>query len=340
MLQQFDFVADYTEDYSKGNLNDITAELAVEFHYGCLCFSLLHEFASNTAACIEKDEHKFMLKAIDSQKNDQISQYAIITCRDLCNYPEAAASLSQAPKCIEITINALQRGKKMKAETPEEADEIMIPRLELVERAAVLRTFYDGTELLDMLVSIWDDCDNGKYTVETLRRVLRAMRRIVSERWLPKILSYKVLNRAIDLVNNPTTNLLLLPDVLYLLGSLASIPEVKNLVGELNGVEACLGLLVRCLKNTTDNTAPVQTNCCLALANFTVGHHANTSKLVAAKGIELNVEVMEKSMEASKDYDISNAASVLMCNLCFRRDDVKQAFGKKGGPTAVTNVKY
>lgn len=139
-------------------------------------------------------------------------------------------------------------------------------------------------------------------------------------------------------MNNRDQNLTLLPDVLFLLGALATVPEIKTFIGELRGIEACLDLLTRCLKNTVDNTGPVQTNACLALASITIGHGPNIAQFVNASGIETNIKVMQQSMSDVCQYDVANAASVLMCNLCFRRDDVKKLFGDKAGPKTITEV--
>lgn len=336
-MQQFDFVVDYTEDYSKEKLDSLTSELGSEFSYGCLCFSLLHEYSRNTAICIEKGEPSFMLKAIETQQKQEISQFPIVVCRDICANADGATSLASLPRSQEITVDAVKR-VKVKGLAPEKADEVMIPRLELIERASITRHHYDNSECMEILISVWNDCDGGMYTTETLRRVFRAMRKIVNETWVEPILNHKVPRRLIEVVNNRQTDLTLLPDVLFLLGALATIPEVKTLLGELKGVEACLDLVRRCLKNTTDNTSPVQTNACLALANMTISHGPNIAKFIAAKGIEVNVEVMEHSMATKSDYDVANASSVLMCNSCYRRDDVKELFGAKKGPPAVTNV--
>lgn len=336
-MQQFDFVVDYTEEYSKERFESLETEIGGEFKYGCLCFSLLHEYPNNTATCIEKGEPKFMLKAIEIHEKEEISQLAVIVCRDLCANAEGATNLASLPRSQDITIGAVKRVKP-ETKSPTEADEVMIPRVELIERAAVTRHHYNNTECMEVLISVWDDCDKGMYSLETLRRVFRSMRKIVNETWVEPILAHKVPRRLIEVISNINTDLTLLPDVLFLLGALATVPEIKTLIGELNGVEACLDLLRRCMKNTKDNTSPVQTNACLALANITINHGPNISKFVAAKGVEMNVEVMNNSMASKTDYDVANAASVLMCNLCYRRDDIKQLFGGKGGPPAVTNV--
>lgn len=339
VMQQLDFVCDYTEEYSKEPLKGLDAELGSEFRYGCLCFSLLHEYPLNTGQCVERGEGGILVRALKNQKAQDIIQCAVVAARDLCAHPEGAIHFGGLPDSKAVTervVSSLPRGAN--AATPEEADEIMIPRLELIERCALARTHYNDTTCMQTLISVWDDCDAKLYTEETLRHVFRAMRRIVNESWVETILGNQVPKRLIAVVSNPSQNLTLLPDVLFLLGALATVQEIKTLVGELRGVEACLDLLTRCLKNTADDTTAVQTNACLALANITIGHGPNIAQFTAARGIEINIEVMERSMEVTQYYDVANAASVLMCNLCYRRDDIKKLFGNKGGPKTVTET--
>lgn len=90
-------------------------------------------------------------------------------------------------------------------------------------------------------------------------------------------LQNNVPKRLIDVVVDKNARLDLLPDVLFLLAALAVVPEIKTMIGELKGVEGCLDLLVRSLKNPA-GTAAVQTNDCLAMGAITLGHGANLQR--------------------------------------------------------------
>jgi hypothetical protein len=114
--------------------------------------------------------------------------------------------------------------------------------------------------------------------------------------------------------------------------------EIKTLIGQLSGVEAIINLIVRCINNTSEPTSNVLINACLALANITISHSSNISKFVASKGIEISIQVLNFSMEGSVNYNVANAVSVLMCNVSYRRDDVKKLYGDKKGPKSITEV--
>lgn len=71
------------------------------------------------------------------------------------------------------------------------------------------------------------------------------------------------------LLQDVNADIALLPDVLFLLGSLAVVPEIKTKIGELEGVTACHDLLNRSLPNP--QATAVVTNTCLAFANICIG---------------------------------------------------------------------
>lgn len=71
------------------------------------------------------------------------------------------------------------------------------------------------------------------------------------------------------LTQDVNADIALLPDVLFLLGSLAVVPEIKTKIGELDGVTACNELLNRSLPNP--QATAVVTNTCLAFANICIG---------------------------------------------------------------------
>eukprot|EP00917_Polyrhabdina_sp_WS-2016_P004717 GHVP01010878.1.p1 GENE.GHVP01010878.1~~GHVP01010878.1.p1 ORF type:complete len:1102 (-),score=199.83 GHVP01010878.1:3916-6732(-) len=342
VLQQFDFVSSYTEEYSKEQLKDLKQDLGNEFMYGCKCFMLLHEYKDNTSFCLEVNEHIFMLNSIRNQKNDEVGQYAVLAGRDACAHPVAAKAFSDYEDGTKIAVNAVERARGRSAPFPEK-EEMIIPRLVLIERMAVTRNTFNGTNAMKELIGLWDDYDAKKYSVVLLRHMFHTMRMIVNDTFVEIIQKNNVPKRLVDYVNRKDADLLALPDVLFLIGVLAMIPDIKNDFGELKCVEGVLDLIRKCLKNKVDDTAPVQTNACLALSNVCIGHGPNISRFVKDKGVELNVTVMEQSMvKKDKDepvqYDVANAASVLMCNLSFKRDDMKEIFGKKKAPAAVMHT--
>eukprot|EP01054_Gregarina_sp_Poly1_P008217 Gregarina_sp_Poly_1__8216@NODE_477_length_8073_cov_152_830877_g386_i0_p1_GENE_NODE_477_length_8073_cov_152_830877_g386_i0NODE_477_length_8073_cov_152_830877_g386_i0_p1_ORF_typecomplete_len2623_score466_04KAP/PF05804_12/4_4e02KAP/PF05804_12/1_9KAP/PF05804_12/0_0024KAP/PF05804_12/17KAP/PF05804_12/3_3e02KAP/PF05804_12/5_2e02KAP/PF05804_12/0_00038KAP/PF05804_12/0_014Arm_2/PF04826_13/0_05Arm_2/PF04826_13/2_5Arm_2/PF04826_13/77Arm_2/PF04826_13/2e03Arm_2/PF04826_13/5Arm_2/PF04826_13/7_6e02Arm_2/PF04826 len=338
VIQYWDFCADYTEEYSKEPHNDTKSALAEEWMYGCKCYELLHELEENTRPCIEKNnENVVMLKAMARQRNDMCCQYPVLSAVGALQWPDAVTVWAATPNAAAISAEVLNRSRKVSGISNEEREEMVIPRMMLVERLAVNRTYFNGTDCMAALIGLWDDYDSGKYSVELLKQVFKSMRKIVNDHWVGIILKNNVPKRLIDVVADKTARLDLLPDVLFLLAALAVVPEIKTMIGELKGVEECLDLLQRSLKASPEGMAAVQTNCCLALSAITLGHGANLQRFVQHKGLELNIQVMDAAMDDGNklEYDVANAASLLMCNTCFKRDEMKEMYGKKGACQAV-----
>lgn len=334
VLTNFDFVVNYTEEYSKQSHENLETERGAELMYGCKCFQLLHQYPENTKRCLEKREPAIMIAAIKKQTNEHVDQYPILASADACQHKEGAAAFAAVNEAALVIADALRRGRSISA-SDAEREELLIPRLLLVERVAFERVYFNFTDAMAALIGLWDDYDAGKYSTILLRHVFRAMRQIVNDHFVPILLKREIPKRLIEVINKKNADLELLPDVLFLLGTLAVVPEIKTMIGELKGIEACLDLIRRCLKDVKVSTSRVQTNACLALANITIGHGPNIAKFTAAKGQDLNVEVLQKSMAKAQEYDIANGASILMCNTCFKRDDQKEFYGKKGAPDAV-----
>lgn len=193
VLQQLDFVCDYTKEYGSSKvLKGLDTELGSEFRYGCLCFSLLHEYPLNSGICIEKGEPQILLQALEVQQDQNLIQCSVLAARDMCAHFDCAMIFSNLPNAKDVTLDLLTKFPPGgNAATPQEADELITPRLELLERTAISRNTYNGETCISTLVSIWDDCDKGVYTVETLRYVFRAMRRVLNESWTDPILSVR-----------------------------------------------------------------------------------------------------------------------------------------------------
>lgn len=136
-------------------------------------------------------------------------------------------------------------------------------------------------------------------------------------------------------LQNVNSDIALLPDVLFLLGSLAVVPEIKTKIGELDGVTACNELLQRSLANP--QATAVVTNTCLAFANICIGHKKNTELFHKLGGPDLTVRVLN---ERCKEYDVCNAASVLLCNLLYKNELMKHHLGTNGAPAALVKVSY
>ncbi|EZG69329.1 putative anonymous antigen-1 [Gregarina niphandrodes] len=329
VVQHLQFVLDYTEEYGKEPLADVASGLGLEFSFGCKCFQLLYELEPNCAPLNERNVCQLLLTSAARQKNDFAGQCAVEAANDAVQYPENAEVWAQEAQTAVIVADVLNRGRQIRTEN-ETREQMLATRLQLAERVAMTRTYFNNTECMNALVGLWDDYDGGKYSVDLLKQVFKTMRRIINDHWVAVLLKNNVPQRLIDVINDKQARVDLLPDVLFLLAALAVVPEIKTLVGELKGVEACLDLLVRSMKNP-DHAAvsPVLTNDCLALSAITLGHGSNLQRFINTKGVELNIQAMSQTQNNGKlDFDVANAASLLMCNTCFKRDELKELYGK------------
>ncbi|KAH0484910.1 MAG: uncharacterized protein KVP18_004735 [Porospora cf. gigantea A] len=336
VMRHFDFLTMYTEDYAQHKWTDKQVKdfQCDEFKHGCSCFELLHAHAENTAECVNAEEPTIILKAIYNMKGDFPKQWPVDAALAATQHVDAAKVWSETENAAYITAEATDDGRKIPSSVAER-EAMLINRMTLMERLALHRKYYNGTSGMKALIAVWDEFDRGNYSIDVLSQVFRTMRKIINDHFLKPIQDNKVPERLIAIVNDKNAQNRLLPDVLFLLGTLATVPAIKTQIGELGGVEACLGLLRRCLKNTEIDTAATQTNACLALANTTIGHGPNINRFVKDKGVELNMDVMANSMKIGKnksklDYDVANGAAVLVTNTCFKRNDMKEIYGKKG----------
>lgn len=119
------------------------------------------------------------------------------------------------------------------------------------------------------------------------------------------------------------------------------MPEIKLLLIELNAVQAFVDLLKRAMKNRNEHWAAAATNTCLALANLTIKNDDALDRFVSLGGIQVVIQVLESAMDRDKwDYDISNAAAILITNLCYKNDYMKEQFGSEAVPRVLTHVRF
>lgn len=74
---------------------------------------------------------------------------------------------------------------------------------------------------------------------------------------------------------------------------------------------------------------PTITNCCLALANMCIDHKGNSSIFCNLKGPDVNVKILKLYRS---NFDVTNGASVLLCNILFRNEEMKKQYGINGAP--------
>ncbi|PHJ24002.1 anonymous antigen-1 [Cystoisospora suis] len=316
--------------YNQEQLDHQTA-MGADHQYGNMAFEILASSVSNVKLLQSNDFAKMEFSLIKGQKDEEIVLYAVKALVAFCKHPPAAQDSARIPGCPQIVTDACTRiNNNAKKLGNERAEEQLCARYFLVERTAVNRNLYNKTPIMTELIRTWDDYDKGQYTSTLLRHVFRAMRRVVSDAHVDELLKANVLQRLIAVVQDVNADIALLPDVLFLLGSLAVVPEIKTKIGELNGVHACTELLQRSLPNPA--ATAVLTNVCLAFANICIGHKKNTEIFAKLGGPDLNVKVLN---QRGHEYDVCNAASVLLCNLLYKNETMKKYLGTNGAPAAL-----
>lgn len=211
-------------------------------------------------------------------------------------------------------------------------DEHIIPRTAIVEAAAIDRTIFTDPAIVHALLRAWDQYDAGIYTTLALRHIFRALRRIVCDNHTEAIIEANVTQRLITELKKDFDNPLLI-DGFFLLGVLSVDNRLKTIIGEQNGIEESLIILRNHMEDPPGEG--VITNSQLALANLVVGHRKNCNSFYRNGGLQLNVRVLN---ERGEHFDETNAASALLTNACFRREDIKAAYGTPeiGAPSSLS----
>nr|CEL69917.1 TPA: anonymous antigen-1, putative [Neospora caninum Liverpool] len=315
--------------YNQEQLNHQTA-MGADHQYGNMAFELLASTPANVKLLQANEFSKMEFALIKGQKDEEIVLYAVKALAAFCKFPPAAQDTARIQGCPALVTEACAKINKNGSLANDRKEEHLCARYFLVERTAINRNLYNKTPIMTELISSWNDYDKGMYTTTVLRHIFRAMRRVVSDAHVEELLKANVLQRLIGIVSDVNADVALLPDVLFLLGSLAVVPEIKTKIGELNGIAACTDLLNRSLPKP--NTAPVVTNVCLAFANICIGHKKNTEIFSKLGGPALNVKVLN---DRGHEYDVCNAASVLLCNLLYKNESMKKLLGTNGAPAAL-----
>ncbi|CDJ64851.1 LOW QUALITY PROTEIN: hypothetical protein, conserved [Eimeria necatrix] len=329
LQEELEFVFSRLQMYNAEKL-DWRTPIGADHQYGNMALEIFASSPANYKALQQQEFVKMELSILKSVKDEEIVLYAVKALASGCKNPACAQDSARTAGCPTIVTEAVSRVNKASDMANERKEEHLCARLLLVERTAVNRNLYNKTNAVSELIRCWNDFDKGMYSTTLLRHVFRAMRRIVSDAHVDELLKANVLQRLIAIIADLNADLALLPDVLFLLGSLAVVPEIKSKIGELNGVTACFELLQRSLPNP--QATAVVTNTCLAFANICIGHKKNTELFHKLGGPDLTVRVLN---ERCTEYDVCNAASVLLCNLLYKNEAMKQHLGTNGAPAAL-----
>eukprot|EP01053_Blabericola_migrator_P007079 Blabericola_migrator_1__7078@NODE_358_length_9448_cov_212_227694_g286_i0_p1_GENE_NODE_358_length_9448_cov_212_227694_g286_i0NODE_358_length_9448_cov_212_227694_g286_i0_p1_ORF_typecomplete_len2266_score432_97KAP/PF05804_12/16KAP/PF05804_12/5_1KAP/PF05804_12/1_7e08KAP/PF05804_12/4_8e02Arm_2/PF04826_13/4_8e03Arm_2/PF04826_13/1_1e03Arm_2/PF04826_13/5_7Arm_2/PF04826_13/0_095Arm_2/PF04826_13/3_2e06Arm_2/PF04826_13/2_1Arm_2/PF04826_13/4_9e03VATPase_H_N/PF03224_14/2_6e03VATPase_H_N/PF03224_14/1_1VATPase len=184
----------------------------------------------------------------------------------------------------------------------------------------------------------WDEEEaEGVFIPRMLEYVFKAMRRVCDAEHLPYLKKRNVPMRLVGVVADLDTPPAAFPDVLFLIGTLAPLEQMKDTFHGYKAVEKIIKLLKRAYKQQGAFVSEVVTNACLALATLCVVHLPNTKRFRKKKGAEIIVDTLNVR-GSMNDHKSVNAASALICNLCFKNEKMKDLLGEEGACEAVVKA--
>eukprot|EP00917_Polyrhabdina_sp_WS-2016_P018089 GHVP01039040.1.p1 GENE.GHVP01039040.1~~GHVP01039040.1.p1 ORF type:complete len:2570 (-),score=521.82 GHVP01039040.1:59-7732(-) len=338
--QLVDFVFDYTEEYLSHS-QDPKSELGKEVVAGLACIEMLAEVPANGAALVDKQAEMPLLKGMNKQKSDFILTCVVRACRKLCELPEPAQVVNGIPQSNTIAcrpLNKLLEKVNSSEISKEEFFDFHYERLRLIEVMALTRETFNYTEAFTLLNQTWQLWESGNSNYRVLAANFKAMRKIINNTYGPEVLEEKFPERLLEIIKTkkPDPEILeIIPDVLFVLGNIGVMPQIKDQMEHLKGIEQILDLIVRCRAMKVD-TSKIKTNACLSLSTLCMLHTTNTGTFCAKKGMELNISLLAESVTVkNKEWDVANGASILVCNISYKRDDLKQKYGQMKAPAAV-----
>lgn len=182
-----------------------------------------------------------------------------------------------------------------------------------------------------------DGGEGGVFVPRMLEYIFRAMRRVVEPSALGYLELRNVPMRLVGVTADLDTPPAAFPDILFLIGTLAPLGSMKETFHKYKAVEKICNLLKRAYKQNGTFVCEVVTNACLALATLCVVHLPNTKKLQKKKGTELIVQTLQHR-GSMNDHKSVNAACALICNLCYKNEEMKVALGEDGACEAVVKA--
>lgn len=307
--------------------------------YGSMAFELLYAVDDNCDYLIAGGALRIHLEALKTQTHLNITNAASAALCAGCRSPSIVANLlsqTESVGTIAAYIKRVHSGKGMVIpHVVEGADNIvdlvLINALLLIERTAINRRIYLNSDVIYTVVDIWNAYDDKKYTTtRLLRQIFRSLRKIVAEGHIDLMLKCNMVARIKNILAK-SDDYTLIPDALFLAGSMAVIKQIKSQICDLGLLDGIVELMGRHVGNTKSPNAII-TNACLALANACIGHRQATDRFLHLKGPELNVHILR---EYSSIYEVTNGASILLCNMLYKNDSLKDLYGKLKAPEAL-----
>ncbi|GIX65856.1 anonymous antigen-1, putative [Babesia caballi] len=307
--------------------------------YGSMAFELLYSCPDNCQYLIEGGILDLQMDCLTNQTHLNITNAASAALCAGCLHPPLVAKLLPRKATVPLIGGYLKRvhtGKDVVVPHAAEGSEstvevVLINAMLLVERTAINRSIYLSSDVIHTVVDIWNAYDSNKYQMtRLLRQIFRTLRKIVAEGHLDLMVKCNMVAR-IKHILATTKDVNLIPDALFLVGSMAVVKQIKTQICELGLLDGIVNLMNRHAGNT-DSPNAIITNTCLALANACIGHRQATERFLQLKGPELNVRILREYADV---YEITNGASILLCNMLYKNDNLKGMYGKLGAPEAL-----
>lgn len=310
-----------------------------EIKWGCLCWQLYLE-----------DDYSLVESLIEWDVPDGILTQGVLLCQETGSYKDVEICTPASSALVAIGRDTDPGGHALAgiegiAEKCENNLEIaledsvtmyrsehIIPRIRVIERAAIDRSIFPKPSVQKSLLRCWDRYDEGKFDVETLRWTYRAMRRCLHPNHTDLMTKEKVCARLIAELAKDKNNLVLI-DGFFLLGILASFPKLRDIIGIEKGVEESMTILKNHLSDGP--AVGVVTNTLSALGNIVLDHRKNDDAFVKLGGLTTVVWVLNNR---TGYWGEINSAAALIANSSYKRDDIKALYGSSGGPEALAYV--
>ncbi|BAM38616.1 uncharacterized protein TOT_010000084 [Theileria orientalis strain Shintoku] len=358
LMEDYKFVLESLSKYNSRVLKGSEAE-AKDFGFGCKCVDLWSKCAENPEVMAKTALTAVMISAMGKQTDllmlDSLVQSMCTCCKTKDQLLQFVSNKELVSTVDHFLVKVYQRRLVTTGSGADEKTEnlayenVLFNTMLLVDLTAVNRKVYLKTNVIPSLMDVWSLYEQGKYSNQKiLRQVFRSLRKVVSEENVQLMMKCKLVSRVnkifselistkeqkkstqVSATGISNLNEAMIPDALFLIGSMAIILEIKEEIVNILLLDKIIELLERYIKMGSSNA--IVTNCCLALANICVDYKPASDKFMAMKGPQLNLDAF---VNFKSSYEVINGASILLCNVLYKNDRLKEIYGKNGTPAAL-----
>ncbi|UKJ87650.1 hypothetical protein MACJ_000088 [Theileria orientalis] len=357
LMEDYKFVIEALSRYNSNVLKGGEAQ-AKDFGFGCKCVDLWSKCAENAEIMAKTTLTAVMISAMSKQADlfllDSLVQSMCTCCKTREQLLAFVSNKELVPTVDHFLVKVYQRRVVTTGSGADEATEnlayenVLFNTMLLVDLTAVNRKVYLKTSVIPSLMDVWSLYEQGKYsTQKILRQVFRTLRKVVSEENVQLMMKCKLVSRVnkifselistkdkrssqVSAAGISSLNEAMIPDALFLIGSMAIILEIKEEICNIMLLDKIIELLERYIKTGSSNA--IVTNCCLALANICVDYKPASDKFMSMKGPQLNLDVF---VNFKSSHEVINGGSILLCNVLYKNDKLKEIYGKNGTPGAL-----